>query len=245
MRLSITFAALLLLLPGCAGGPEATRAHELLVQADVAQAQLSSVAYGAKTSFSVAGQSFAFDLDGEAALKGAAAGDQWVRMTSGNVPGVGRIEMSIARRGDRMTITSMGQTQDVPVPAELATTNEAWGSLASGQLATCVKKVDVEEGRNLNGEPASRIAGLIDTKCALESISRVSSLGQSQSAPQLDLDDIDGVEYGDARATLFVSERSHLLIGGVLSMSMELQGQKMSFEVSYRLKSVNRPVRFP
>jgi len=51
----------------------------------------------------------------------------------------------------------------------------------------------------------------------------------------------------DARchAGLAALARSHLLIGGVIRLEAEFDGQEISFEVSYRLKRVNVPVRFP
>ena len=104
-------------LAGCAGGPEATQAYDLLQRAQVAQAQVSSVSYEAKASFSVQGQTFGYAFKGAALLKGASAGDQWIEMTSHD-PGVGPISMMLVRRGSRMTIRSMGRTQD-PIPAEL------------------------------------------------------------------------------------------------------------------------------
>ena len=42
-----------------------------------------------------------------------------------------------------------------------------------------------------------------------------------------------------------VSDRSHLLVGGLITLEVEVDGHEMSFEVSYRLTSMNQPVRFP
>lgn len=230
-------------LAGCAGGPEATQAYDLLQRAQVAQAKVSSVAYEANASFSVQGQSFGSAFKGAALLTGAAAGDQWIEMTSQGVPGVGPISMTMVRRGSRMTIRSMGQTREVPVPAELRAKQEAWGSFDSLDLTSCVKKVDVAEGRSLNGEPATRIAGEFDALCAFKAVSGVSGLGQNASTTP-DLDQLRD-NLGDARATLFVSDRTHLLVGGLITLEIDVAGNQMSFDVSYRLTSINRPVRFP
>jgi hypothetical protein len=230
-------------LAGCAGGPEANQAYDLLQRAQVAQAKVSSVSYEAKTSFSVQGQSFGYAFTGAALLKGASAGDQWIELTSEDIPGVGPIEMTMVRRGSRMTIRSMGQTHEVPVPAELQAKQEAWGSFDSLDLTSCVEKVDVAEGRSLNGEPATRIAGEFDALCAFKAVSGVSGLGQNAGTmPNLEqLRD----HLGDARATLFVSDRTHLVVGGLITLEIEVDGNKLSFDVSYRLTSINRPVRFP
>ena len=230
-------------LAGCAGGPEATQAYDLLQRAQVAQAKVSSVSYEAKSSFSVQGQSFGYAFKGAALLKGAAAGDQWIEMTSEDVPGVGPISMTMVRRGSKMTIRSLGQTHEVPVPAELQAKQDAWGSFDSLDLTTCVKKVDVAEGRSLNGEPATRIAGEFDALCAFKAVSGVSGLGQNAGSTP-DLEQLRD-HLGDARATLFVSDRTHLLVGGLITLEIEVDGNEFSFDVSYRLTSINRPVRFP
>jgi hypothetical protein len=230
-------------LAGCAGGPDATQAYDLLQRAQVAQAQVSSISYEAKASFSAQGQTFGYAFKGAALLKGASAGDQWIELTSQDVPGVGPISMTLVRRGSRMTIRSMGQTHEVPVPADLRAKQQAWGSFDSLDLTSCVKKVDVAEGRSLNGEPATRIAGEFDALCAFKAVSGVSGLGQNAGSTP-DLDQLRD-HLGDARATLFLSDRTHLLVGGLITLEIEVGGNELSFDVSYRLTSINRPVRFP
>lgn len=239
--LSLVIAVLAL--AGCAGGPEASQAFDLLQRAQAAQAQLSSVSYEAKSSFAVEDQTFGYTLRGAAQLKGASAGDQWLELTSQQVPGVGQIAMTMVRRGSRMTIRSMGQTQEVPVPTELQAKQDAWGSFDSLDLTSCVKKVDVAEGRSLNGEPATRIAGEFDAICAFKAVSGVSGLGQNAGATP-DLEQLRD-HLGPARATLFVSDRTHLLVGGLITLNVEVDGHELSFDVSYRLTSMNQPVRFP
>jgi hypothetical protein len=230
-------------LAGCAGGPEATQAYDLLQRAQLAQAQVSSISYEAKASFSVEGQTFGYAFKGGALLKGASAGDQWIEMTSQDVPGVGPISMTMVRRGSRLTIRSMGQTHEVAVPAQLRAKQDAWGSFDSLDLTSCVKNVDVAEGRSLNGEPATRIAGEFDALCAFQAVSSVSGLGQNAGSTP-DLDQLRD-HLGAARATLFFSDRTHLLVGGLITLEIEVGGNQMSFEVSYRLTSIDRPVRFP
>ena len=129
------------------------------------------------------------------------------------------------------------------MPAELRATQDAWGSFDSLDLTSCVKKVDVAEGQNLNGEPATRIAGEFDALCAFKAVSGVSSMGQNAGSTP-DLEQLRD-HLGAARATLFVSDRTNLLVGGVITLEVEVDGHEMSFDVSYRLTSVNQPVRFP
>jgi hypothetical protein len=229
-----------LLLAACAGGEDAKRAQELLERAEAAQNRLSTVGSAGKVSFSYEEQRIGMGFVGAAVLKGTSAGDQWLRMTGEGIPGAGNVDMSIVRRGSRMTLRSMGATQDVPVPPSIERDDDPWGSLGAMDLASCVKRVNVKEGRSFNGEPATRISRIVDTVCAFEAVQSVSSLGQAGPA------DFDAIKdhLGDARATLFVSDSSHLLIGGVLALDVDVDDQRMSFEVAYRLTSVNEPVRF-
>ena len=239
----LVLATSLLALVGCSGGADATQAYDLLQRSQAAQAKLTSVSYQAKSSFSVEGQKFGYTFTGQAQLKGASAGDQWLELTSQEVPGVGQITMTMVRRGSRLTIRSMGSTQEVPVPAALQGKREAWGSLDSLDLASCVEDVDVAEGQSLNGEPATRVAGEFDPVCAFEAVSGVSSLGQN-TGPTPDLDTLRD-HLGAARATLFFSDRTHLLVGGRITLEVAVDDHEISFDVSYRLTGVNRPVRFP
>jgi hypothetical protein len=239
----LVLATTVVALAGCSGGPDATQAYDLLQRSQAAQANLSTVSYEAKSSFSVQGQKFGYTFRGQAQLQGASAGDQWLELTSQEVPGVGKITMTMVRRGSRLTVRSMGSTQEVPVPAELQGKKEAWGSFDSLDLASCVDDVDVAEGQTVNGEPATRVAGEFDPVCAFEAVGGVSSLGQN-TGPAPDLDQLRD-HLGGARASLFFSERTHLLVGGLITLEVEVDGHEISFDVSYRLTGVNRPVRFP
>ena len=40
-------------------------------------------------------------------------------------------------------------------------------------------------------------------------------------------------------------DRTQLLVGGLITLEIEVGGNELSFDVSYRLTSINRPVRFP
>jgi hypothetical protein len=207
---------------------------------------MKSATYVATMAFSGDGQKFKVTMEGGALLKGKNAGDQFLRLRAEGLPrelGMGGEVMLMVKRGERMAITAGGQTQEHRVPTELTGDTKAWGSLASLELASCVEKVDVEEGRNLNGEPATRIAGTVDTACLLRSLVKLSGLG-SLAGRSLDTDKL-GDSVGDIKATLFVSERSHLLIGGLVSVNAHAQGKALDVQLSYRLTSVNEPVRFP
>jgi hypothetical protein len=243
---SLLLVLVALLLGGCMLGPDGRRAQELLEQAQAANANVKSATYVATMSVSGEGQKFSLSMDGGAQLKGKSAGDQFLRMRAEGLPaqlGLGGDLMLMVKRGDRMTLTSGGRTQVLPAPRQVAADMGAWGSLASLDLASCVEKVDVQEGRNLNGEPATRIAGTVDTGCLLRSLTKLASLG-SVAGQSVDTSKL-GDSVGDVRATLFVSDRTHLLIGGVVSLTAHEQGKTVDVQFSYRLTSVNEPVRFP
>jgi hypothetical protein len=235
-----------ILLAGCAAGPDGQRAQELLQQAQTANTNMKSATYVATLAFSGAGQKFELTMEGGALLKGQGAGDQFLRMRTEGLPaelGMSGNTMLMVKRGNQITLTAAGRTQVIPAPTELAHDRSAWGSLASLGLASCVEKVDVQEGRNLNGEPATRIAGTVDTGCLLRSLVKLSGLG-SLAGKSLDTSKL-GDSVGDIKATLFVSERSHLLIGGLVSIRAHAQGKSLDVQFSYRLTSVDEPVRFP
>jgi outer membrane lipoprotein-sorting protein len=246
MRLAKLLLVLTMLLSGCAAGPDGQRAQELLEQAQAANANVKSATYVATMTFAGQGQKFRLSMEGGALLKGKHAGDQFLRMRAEGLPaqlGMNGDLMLMVKRGNQMTMTMGNQTQVMTAPTDLSTQTQAWGSLASLDLVSCVKKVDVEEGRNLNGEPAARIAGTIDTACVVHALIKLSGLG-SLAGSSVDTSKIDDT-LGDVRATLFVSDRTHLLIGGLISLTAHAQGQKMDVQFSYRLTSVNEPVHFP
>jgi hypothetical protein len=207
---------------------------------------VKSATYVATMAFTGEGQKFQLSMEGGALMKGKRTGDQYLRMRAEGLPaqlGMSGDLMLMVKRGNRLTLTMGGRTQALPVPSDLSTQTQAWGSLASLDLVSCVKKVDVEEGRNLNGEPASHIAGTIDTACVVRSLAKLSGLG-SLTGSNVDTSKI-GDTLGDVRTTLFVSDRSHLLIGGLISLTAKAEGRTMDIQFSYRLTSVNEPVRFP
>lgn len=230
---------LVLTLTACAG-EEGQRAEDLLERAEASQAALSSMAYSVGITMAAEGQRFTIGMNGAAVLKGENAGDQWLRVTMPELtPGEGTLVV----RDGVMTFSMFGTTERMELPADATANREALGALASLALAKCVEKVRVDDGKSFHDEPATQIAGVVDTGCVLEAVSGLSELGKL-GGQQLDLDEL-GAQLGDVHATLFISERSGLLVGGVLSLEVEEDGESVAVDVSYRLKSANKPVRFP
>jgi hypothetical protein len=246
MRLLALALAALALGAGCAGSPDARQAYDLLERAQAEQKTLSSAGYELKLSADMGAQKFSFRVAGAAQLKGANAGDQYLRIRAA-VPtgavGAGDVDMWMVKRGSRVTVSFGGQAQTFDAARAGAPDLDAWGSFGSLDFASCVKRVGVEPGRSLNGEPVTRIGGVVDTVCILRAASKMSGLSKAAGQP-FDLDDL-ATHVEDVRATLFVSDRSHLLVGGVIATTVSAEGQTLDLQLSYRLTEVNKPLRFP
>jgi hypothetical protein len=238
--LSLVIAALVL--AGCAGGPDAQQAQALLQRAQAEQLKLRTAAFSAEFSVTANGQKFSFALDGAAEMNKAAAGNMWFRMTGSGLGGED-FEMKMSKRGSRVTVTAQGETQTFDATDAAAPKLDSLGSLGSFDFASCIKRVDVAEGRRLNGEPATRISGTVDTACVLKAAVALGGVAGA-SAPEVDFDELSKY-VEDVHATLFVSERSHLLIGALVTTSINAMGQSADVQVRYRLTRVNQPLRFP
>jgi hypothetical protein len=44
---------------------------------------------------------------------------------------------------------------------------------------------------------------------------------------------------------LAISERTHLIRGAVVNLTFDAEGTKVDIQLVYRLRDVNKPVRFP
>ena len=238
--LSLVIAAVVL--AGCAGGPEAQRAQALLERAQAEQLKLRTAAFSAEFGVTANGQKLAFVLDGAAAMNKARGGDMWFRMTGTGMGGED-FEMKMSKRGSRVTVSAQGETQTFAAGDAGAPKLDTLGSLGSFDFSSCIKSVDVAEGRRLNREAATRIAGTVDTACVLKAAVALGGVAGG-SAPQVDFDQLSKY-VDDVQATLFVSERSHLLIGALITTSIEAMGQSADVQIRYRLTRVNKPLRFP
>jgi hypothetical protein len=238
----LSFLVAALVLAGCAGGPNAQEAQSLLQRAQAEQLKLRSAAFSAELSVTANGQKFGLAMDGAAAMKNPRGGDMWLRMTGSGMNG-DDFEMTVAKRGSRVTLTAQGQTQTFDAKDAAAPKLDTLGSLGSFDFASCIKSVNVAEGRSLNGEPATRIAGTVDTGCVLKAAGALSGVAGS-SAPNVDFSELSKY-VDDVRATLFVSERSHLLVGAVITTRFTAMGQSADVQLRYRLTRVNQPLRFP
>ena len=202
--------------------------------AQVAQAKLSSVSYEAKSSFSVEGQKFGYTFKGAAQLKGASAGDQWLEMTSQDVPGSGRsrCRWSVAARGSRSG--RWATMQEVPVPAELRAKQKpgvvrlARPDVVREEASTSPR---VEPERRAGDPHRRRIRRALRVQGRER---RLGSRPERGSTP--DLDQL-ATTSATPRHPLRV-DRTHLLVGGLITLEIEVDGNELSFDVSYRLTSI-------
>ncbi len=246
MRLLALTLSALSFAAGCSGGPDAHDAQQLLERAQAEQAKLASMGYELQMNFAMDGQQFGFSVDGAAQLKGRSAGDQFLRMRAAGLPtglGAGSFEMLMAKRGSRVTMSINGQRQSFDGASSGAPDLGSMPSFGSVVLAGCVKSVDVEPGKTLNGEPVTRVGGVIDTACILRAAAKVGGLSKAAGEP---FDVGEFAKHVDVvRATLFVSDRTQLLVGGVISTQLNADGRSVDVQLTYRLKRVNEPLRFP
>jgi hypothetical protein len=171
MRLS-ALALAVVLLAGCSSLLEARDAKALLERAQAEQAKLSSAAFEVRLDVVAEGEKYSFVLDGAAQVKGAHAGDQFVRARATG-KGESAFSMWFAKRGRRVTTSFGGEAQSFQAGEPGAPDVASLPSFGSIDFASCVERLDVAEGRRLNEEPATRIAGVVDTECILRAAAKL------------------------------------------------------------------------
>jgi hypothetical protein len=227
-----------LVLAACSG-EQGARVHELLDRAQAAQARLTSMSYEMRMNVAFAGQRVTLVLDGGGYLKGRRAGDQAMTMRMEGLPGVGGMNAQMVLRGQRMTMTMNGRQFSTSVPASAKRQYDMSGSMA--ELARYVKRVKVREGRIVSGEPGATVSGVIDTEGLLKAVAKLQSFSQLSGTSAPDLADVAD-HLTDTRAALFISSQTGLIRSAVVSLGFKAEGKQIDFDLTYRLKSVNRAI---
>ena len=229
-------------LSGCSTA-EGTRAQELLQQAELAQAQLTSATFEANIGVVMDGKQIKVALEGAASKEGAAFS---MHMTG--LPDAGSEDFQFVVRGNSAWVTdTAGHWASMPVPKELNGKSSSMGADAFQELARYVKDVRVVEHQQIGGKTVTTIAGEIDTAGMLQAFAKLGSLsgsGAEDGGFSFDLDDL-GVKIGDIKAVLSIDERTQLLDAALVTVAIEAQGEKLELKVQYRLTSVNEPVTLP
>jgi hypothetical protein len=241
-RVLIVVAALAVALVGAAcSGPEALEAQQLLQHSQAAQARLSSATYEAQFEISFEGRRIELTMGGGAYLKGPHKGDQYLSISTSGLPSAFDAQF-VSLRG-RYWIRLNGSWQAIPLPAGVSGGEPALDTTAMLELARYVKDVHVTEGRELHGERVKTVTGVIDIAGLIGGLSKLSGLEQRNFAGP-DLSELRK-HVGDIHAVLFVSDRTLLIRGAVLTTTLDFQRHDVELRVVYRLLDVNRPVEIP
>ena len=222
------------LLAGCSS-EEGLRVQELLQQAEVAQAELSSSTFDGSLGVSAEGMNMWMTFNGATSKDG-----EWFSMRTSGVPSGGEMEMQVLVRGGRAWLNADGRWRSMPIPAG-TTSNGMLSAAAFQQLARYVKAVRVQEHQLIQGKQVTTIAGEIDTQGMVESFAKLGSLAEGAS---FDLSKL-GVDIGDIHAVLTVDERTHLLDSALVSFELKADGKSAKLDLRYRLSGANKPVTLP
>jgi hypothetical protein len=227
---------------GCVGA-DGQRAKELLSQAQAAETTVKSAAFELELTATYDGQEVGMTMRGGGYMKGKRAGDMFVEATtSGAFAG---FDFAVVAVGDRAHVRMNGDWRRFPRPASLRQeTSPDVGSAAFLELARYVRKVKVTEHQIVDGEPAAIISGVVDTAGLVNAMAKLNGVASLAGGSAPDVSEIAD-KLGDTRATVAISERTHLVRVAIVSLTAEAQGKSIDLQLVYRLSDVNGPVSFP
>jgi hypothetical protein len=241
----LTCLLVLALLPvvaaGCAGA-DANHAQALLQQAQAAQQSIRSEGFVMQLSFDAEGRSGGLAMRGGAQLKGSNAGDFYVTGQPTGALGAqaAQFDFTVVRRGSMITVGTPTGIRTMPMPQAQSTLGmSVTDPTRFLDLARYVKSVSVGS-TTLEGAPADRIVGKIDTSKLLSSLGGANKNGLAQQLLQR-----LGLHFGDVDTSLFVARDTHLVRMMFADMEIGAGGHKVHIHLSVALNNVNRPVDFP
>ena len=217
---------------GCSG-QDAEEARALLTQSQAALADVRSTTFTMKLSMEGAPQDLSFTISGGAYVKGKRAGDFYAVMGSDS----GLIgDIVVVQQHGRLAASMDGMVMTDGLPS--AQTQNPVGMMA---LDPYVKDVEVEHGKLIAGEPATKITGVIDTTkfldSSLGSLNQVGGFGDAG----FDLGDM----FGDTRAAFYLSDTTHLPLRALVDLPMDLLGEEVVMHVDFAYTSFDEKLRFP
>jgi outer membrane lipoprotein-sorting protein len=213
---------------GCAGA-DGQRAQELLEESDRALAQVESFRFSGRMTMETPVGDFRMVLFGGGDAK--PGGAFFMTMKSPDLPEFPETTMVV--RGDEGWMKLNGGWQSLHVPPAQATGIEQF------DMAQYVKDVDLDEDSEVDGKPAVKITGVIDTAGLVDGL--VGELGAVGGGPVPDLSEM----LGDTRAVIYLSPESHLPLRILLDLTMEVQGEEVEMHLDYAIRNVNEPVEVP
>jgi hypothetical protein len=241
--LALLLVAVGLVAAGCSGA-DGQRAQELLTQAQAAEQNVKSASFDLEVNANLDGQQVAMTMRGGGYTKGRRAGDMFLQASaSGAMPA---FDFSFMKVGERAYMNMNGDRREMPFPASLQTQipSQNFGSAAFLELARYVKKVKVAAGGIVDGDPTTTISGTVDTAGLVKALAKLNGVTQlaGESAPDVSA----FADYlGDTHATIVISDRTHLVTGAVIDLSIDAYGKQIQLQLLYRLRDVNTTVRFP
>jgi hypothetical protein len=243
---ALLLAAFALVAAGCAGA-DGKRAQELLLQAEAAEKNVRSATFELELNATFEGQKVGASLRGGGYSKGARAGDMFLEASTSGA--LGAYDFGFVVNRGRLSMRTNGTWESLPassaVRSSLGTVGSRdLGSAAFLELARYVKSVRVTEGQIVNGEPTATISGTIDTAGLVQGVAKLEGLSELAGGAAPDLSQLSKY-LGDTRAAIAISERTHLIRGAVVSLTVDAEGKKVDLQLVYRLRDVNKPVRFP
>lgn len=233
----VTILGTALLLTGCST-EEGLRAQALLQQAEVAQQALVSSTFEGGVSVAFGGQVMSMQFSGATSKDG-----EWVSIRSDGIPGGGDFSMQLLMRGGRAWTNLDGTWQPGTAPTGLGSSG-TMSAAAFQQLARYVKDVRVAEHQLVAGKLVTTIGGEIDTKGMIQAFTKLGTVAGDLEGLSLDFSAL-GIDFGDIEAVLTIDERTRLLDSAFISFAVDAEGERVEFELRYRLTSANEPVQLP
>jgi len=236
MRRFLAAALLLtaLVATGCSG-VDAQKAQTLLAESNAASANVKSISYAMRmwTSGGPAGTDMSILMRGGGYSKGKHAGDSV--MTMSGLPAVG--DLAMAMRGGHMYVKAgSAQWTEVPIPDYARDASV----FAGFDVTKYVTDVRVAEGLMIDGEPMSRITGVVDGSSAVKELfSRLGAAGAGSIPSEV------SDAFGDIRAVIYISETTHLPMRALIDMPIHVAGQKITIHMDMAVTAVNEPVKLP
>ena len=241
MRRALTIGLLALssVVVAACSGQDAQRAQELLQQSGQAMSGVKSMSFAARMWTDGAPQNFTMRMSGGALKTGPKTADFYVK---GGVEGVPAAAFQVVMRRGTAYMEVGGRWTALPPSAD--DSSQAQALLSGFDLTRYIKSVSVDETAMMGGEPVAKIVGVIDTAALLKGL--LSQLGPAlQGGPSSS--EVSGLSdnLGDARAVLYLSERTHILKRALLDLTVKADGKKVGIHMDLALLSVNEPVQMP
>jgi hypothetical protein len=215
---------------GCSGA-DAKEAQALLVQSNAAFAEVRSATFTARMSLTGGPQELSMTMSGGGYAHGRRAGDFYVLATSDSL---GFRDLVLVNRSGRVSMSVDGHSiGEVPLPNTTAN-----NPLRVVDFSQYVKDVEVEHGKLIDGEPMTKLTGVIDTAgLAKGPLGDVTGAGGNG----LDL----SKSLGDTRVVLYLSEATHLPMRGLVDVPIDVAGQKIAMHLDFAYTSYDQKVEFP